>query len=256
MKTDKGNYPWYAIPFVYFAHSLENAYMSFSDGVRGTTSLYLDLVEINKENRILKQSNSELKAQLSAMQELKLENERLNSLLDFQNKNNMELLPSKVIAKDLMPDHQTIVINRGTQNKVKKDMAVISTVGVVGYVVKTLPTSSQVLMLNDRYAVIDAIVQRSRTRSLIEGTGSDFVRLNYLRRDDDVQTGDLIVTSGFNNLFPKGLPIGTVAEIKKDSYGVSQKVVVEPAISKVNLEEVFVILNDSNSTNSTKSLTE
>jgi rod shape-determining protein MreC len=184
-----------------------------------------------------------LNAQLGAMTELKLENQRLNQLLGFKQTNKMNLLAARVIGRDLLADHNTITVDRGLSHGVQKNMAALTIGGVVGYTFRVDKDSSQILLLTDRYAVIDAIVQRSRARGLVEGISRTNCRLRYLRRSDDVQVGDLIVTSGLFNVFPKGFPIGTVVAIDKSRYGMTQEVDVKPAVEPLNLEELFIVLN-------------
>ena len=232
-------------PFSFFNGLVQNAYSSFSSGVRGTTSLYLNLIAIKKNNRLMEDENSKLRAQLGALTELKLENERLNDLLGFKKKSKMELLAAKVIGKDIVTNHDTIRINRGSKHGLKPKMAAITTGGVVGYVIAIETLSSQILLLTDRYAAIDAIVQRSRSRGIISGQ-QDHCQMENLQRSDDVLVGDLIVTSGLHKIFPKGFPIGTVTEVEKSRYGISQKVTLSPAIQPQNLEEIFIVLNTHN----------
>lgn len=242
MQKNETEDPWFTRPFSFVGGVLQQVYSGFTSGVRGTTTLYLDLIDIKKQNRVLIRENAELRAQLGALTELKLENERLNKLLGFKQQTNMELLAAKVIGKDLMPEHASITINRGTRHGVKKNMAGITIGGVVGYVIMTEPLTSQILLLTDSYATIDAIVQRSRARGILEGQ-SKSCRLNHLQRDDDVKVGDLIVTSGLMNVFPKGFPIGTVTNVERNRYGMSQTVDVKPAINPFTLEELFIILD-------------
>ncbi|MCB0384688.1 MAG: rod shape-determining protein MreC, partial [Bdellovibrionales bacterium] len=122
----------------------------------------------------------------------------------------------------------------------------ITTGGVVGYVFRVEAFTAQILLLVDRYAVIDAIVQRSRARGIVEGRSSEGCRLRYLNRSDDVQIGDLVVTSGLDNIFPKGFPIGLVTSVAKSRYGMTQEVEIKPAINASILEEVFVVTNAQN----------
>lgn len=246
VQRDLSHTPWFVRPFGVLSDLVQKAYSGFSSGVRGTTSLYLDLIDIRKENRLLLKENSEFRAKLGALTELRLENERLNTLLNFKQKTNMELLAAKVIGNDLMPDHSTITINRGTHHGVKKNMAAITVGGVVGYVLQPELYTSRLMLLTDRYAAIDAIVQRSRARGIIEGKTKDSCYLRYLQRSDDVIVGDLVVTSGLDNIFPKGFPIGTVTSVDKTEYGMSQEVDVKPAINPFTLEELFIVLNAHN----------
>jgi rod shape-determining protein MreC len=234
---------WFTRPFTFGGSLVQRGFASFSSGVRGTTAMYLDLINIKKQNLELKNQLSELHAQLGANTELKLENERLGTLLGFKQAGKMNLLATRVIAGDLLPDHNTITVDRGLEHGVQKNMAALTNGGVVGYTFRVQPQSSQILLLTDRYAVIDAIVQRSRARGFVEGIGRNNARLHYLKRSDDVKIGDLVVTSGLSNLFPKGFPIGTVLNIEKSRYGMTQEVEIKPAIEPHNLEELFIVLN-------------
>ncbi|NQZ02618.1 MAG: rod shape-determining protein MreC [Bdellovibrionales bacterium] len=243
---------WAFKPFAFALGSLQSVYSDFSSGVRGTTSLYLNLIGIKKENERLLKENAELRAQLGALTELEKENQRLNSLLGFQQKSPMELVATKVIGKDLLPNHHTLTINRGTHHGIAKHMAALTVGGVVGYVYKTSMLTSQVLLLTDPYSAIDSIVQRSRARGIVEGSQKDQCKLRYLKREDDVNVGDLVVTSGLNNIFPKGFPIAKVKNVLKSQYGLSQDVELEPVINPQTLEEIFVVLK-SNSADYTPS---
>ncbi len=237
---------WFTKPFTFAGGLLQRSFASFSSGVRGTTALYLDLISIKKENLQLNQQLAELNAQLGAMTELKLENERLNQLLGFKQGTKMELLAARVIGRDLLPDHNTITIDRGSDHGIQKNMAALTIGGIVGYTYRVEKASSQIILLTDRYAVIDAIAQRSRARGLVEGLSRGDCRLRYLKRSDDIKVGDLVVTSGLFNIFPKGFPIGTVTSVDKSRYGLTQEVEIKPAIEPLNLEELFIVLNANN----------
>lgn len=205
--------------------------------------MYLNLVGIKKDNQQLLRENQELRAQLAASSELKLENERLNQLLEFKLNTKMELLAAKVIARDLSPDHESIRINRGYRQGLRKLMGVITVEGVVGYVLSTELDTAQILVITDRSAAVDALVQRTRARGLISGKDASAIRLRYLERADDVAVSDAVVTSGLKGTFPKGFPIGKVTSVRKTDFGISQEAVVEPVVSPSNLEEVFVVLD-------------
>jgi rod shape-determining protein MreC len=235
--------PWFTTPFSIVGGLVQRTYASFSSGVRGTTATYLDLIEIKTENRSLKNQNAELIAKLGLMTELKVENERLNHLLGFKQAANLDLLAAKVVGKDFLVDHQTLTVNRGTALGVKKNMAALTVGGVVGYVFRVDQQTAQIRLLTDRYAAIDALVQRSRARGIVEGSTRDIATLKYIKRGDDVQVGDLVVTSGMYNVFPKGFPIGTVRKIDKSQYGMTQDLELTPAVDPLNLEELFIVLN-------------
>lgn len=234
---------WFTKPFTFAGAMMQRSFSGFSSGVRGTTALYMDLINVKKINQDLKKQLAELNAQLGAMTELKMENERLTQLLGFHHASKMTLLAARVIARDLLPDHHTITVDRGLSHGVQKNMAALTIGGVIGYTFRVENDSSQILLLTDRYAVIDAIVQRSRARGLVEGFSRSDTKLRYLKRSDDVKVGDLVVTSGLFNIFPKGFPIGTVTSIDKSKYGMTQEVEIKPAVEPLNLEELFIVLN-------------
>ncbi len=245
MQQRSKDQPWILRPFYFLAGVTQTSYAAFSSGVRSTTDLYLNLIDIKKNNRELSVELAEVKAQLGALTELKLENERLNQLLEFKQKTNMVLLAARIIGQDILPNSQTVTINRGSENGLKKGMGTLTISGVVGYVVEVEPRISKILLITDRYAVVDGLVQRSRARGIVQGS-KDKCILSFLKRGDDVQIGDVVVTSGLDNYLPKGFPIGTVTEVHKDQYGLGQEVTVQPIVNVSNLEEIFIVINTNN----------
>lgn len=239
-------YAWYDKPFSFLASITQSAFFSFSDGVRSNTQLYLDLVNIKRENSTLKSQNNELLTRLEAQAELTKENERLNQLLDFKNKSKMELIAARIMSKDLVSDHNTIQINKGTHDGIKTGQAVITVGGVVGYIFKPGTFTSQVLLVTDRYSVVDGVIARSRARGIVEGKSASSCILRYVEKSEDVQPGDLVVTSGLDNIFPKGFPIAVVDSVENKTYSVSLKVELKPVVDPDKIEEVFVILNAAN----------
>ncbi len=237
--------PWILIPFYFASGMSQNVYASFSAGVRGTTDLYLNLIDIKLDNQRLQRDIARLKAQLGELTELKLENQRLGGLLQFKEKTGMNLLTARIIGRDLLTHYDTLSIDRGEKHGVKKGMGTLTITGVVGYVVEVEPYSSKILLLTDRYAVVDGVVQRSRARGIVQGE-SDTCSLSFLKRTDDVQIDDVIVTSGLDSYFPKGFPIGTVTNVEKDKYGLGQHVTIQPVVVPANIEELFVVLNANN----------
>jgi rod shape-determining protein MreC len=234
---------WYDRPFTFLASLTQSGFFSFSDGVRSNTHLYLDLINIKKESLELKAANEELQTRLELLNEAQKENERLNQLLDFKNKTKMELVAAKVTSKDLVSDHNTLQINKGANHGLKAGQAVITVGGVVGYILKPHPFTSQVLLVTDRYAVVDGMVARSRARGIVEGKDGASCAFRYVEKSEDVVPGDLIVTSGLDNIFPKGLPVAVVEAVENKNFAVSLKVELKPAVDPDKVEEVFVVLD-------------
>lgn len=237
---------WYNKPFSFLASVTQSSFFSFSDGVRGNTQMYLNLIGIKRENQNLKSENQRLMAMIQAQEELGKENERLNQLIDFKNHSKMDLVAARVMSKDLLSDHNTLQINKGTVNGIKAGQAVITVSGVVGYIFKPESFSAQVLLITDRYSVVDGIIARSRARGIVEGKNASTCLLRYLEKSEDIQVGDLVVTSGLDNIFPKGFPVATVESIENKNYAISAQVELRPVVDSNKVEEVFVIVNAAN----------
>jgi rod shape-determining protein MreC len=234
---------WVSQPLVLLSTSVQQVFYGFSEGVRGTAALYLNLVGIKKQSEEIKSKNQELEARLQQLSDLEIENSRLKSLLDFKQNTKMEIKAAQVIGRDLVTDHNTITINKGTQQGLKTGQAVISVQGVLGYVFRPSVHSSQVMLITDRYAVVDGIVQRTRARGIVEGKNSSSCVLKYVERSEDVKPGDLVVTGGLDNIFPKGFPIAVVESVERKTFSVSLKVDLKPVADPYKVEEVFVITN-------------
>lgn len=243
-RRDSGNLRWYDRPLTFVMSPIQEVFSRFSQGVSKTTSHYVNLLNIKTENRVLKEELEKARAEISKTQEIAKENERLIKLLKYQELAPTNLVPAQVLAVDLWsPDYITLKINKGANSGIKKGMGVVTYDGIVGYVLNTQGNFSTVLSVTDRNAVIDAMIQRTRARGVAEGMGRDAVRLKYLQRTDDVQNGDLVITSGQDGTFPKGLKIGTVVNVSTVKFGVSQKVELRPIVDISRVEELLVVLN-------------
>lgn len=244
MKRSLTERPWFLRPFIFFMGVIQDNYSLISGTIRSTTSLYTNLVGIKKENTVLRREHAKIQSHLSTLNELRRENDRLKKLLGFKQRVPMKLLTARVIGKDLISGRDTIIINRGSVHGVKKLMAAITIEGVVGFVRQVHYHTAVILLITDIEFVADSLVQRSRVRGLTEGLGRNICRLYYLQRGDDIVKGDLVITSGLNNIFPKGLPIGTITSIvQENKNSIRRDIEIKPAINPQKLEEIFIVLN-------------
>ena len=160
-----------------------------------------------------------------------------------------ESLPTPSISADIIGVDSslwthTLIINRGGQDGLKNGMPVINADGIVGQVVDTSPHYAKILLAIDPNSAIDVLIQRSRMQGILKGTGEGF-ELEYVLKNADVEEGDVAVTSGFGDLFPKGLMAGVVSKIVKSKRGMFQKIAVTPAVDFQKLETVIVLLAES-----------
>lgn len=175
---------------------------------------------------------------------LRAENERLRQLLAFAPAaGDRPLVGARVIGVRLDPKGmQLLTIDRGSDAGLTRMMPVVASGGVVGRVHAVQGGSAEVLLLTDRNSSIAVRVERSRARANVRGTGDPSrCRLDFALRADDLEEGDRLVTSGTDGVFPRGLPVGRVAGVKKGGQGLYQRAEVAPAVEVTRVEEVLVL---------------
>ncbi|OGW45605.1 MAG: rod shape-determining protein MreC [Nitrospirae bacterium GWC2_57_9] len=201
---------------------------------------YVFRVRTSRENDRLKQELDRLRLENSITNELLIENERLREVLGFAKLRPLSSVMAQVIAKDSSPSSRTMIVDHGTTHGIEKDMAVITAAGVVGKVQTSLPGTAKVLLLTDPGSTLAVRVQRNREEGLLEGK-LDRCALKYVSYYADIQEGDLLVTSGLDGIYPKGLPVATVVKVSKHEATAFQTVIAKPAVGLSRLEEVLVL---------------
>lgn len=241
------------LPFLYTAHTFQLGYTWFSDRVIGNLDEYLNLLHLKKQHEEYQRRLAYMHARIARYEEIRRENQRLRKILELKDSTEHKLVVAEVISFDALPDMEAITINKGSQQGLSKHMGILSESGnIVGYLTEVLKKTSTALLITDRYAVIDAMVQRSRVRGLLEGRSPSTLQLKSIRRSDDVLKGDLVVTSPFSERLPKGLPLGIIESAKNDAFNISKRVIVRPLEDLSRLERVLVIrkvVNDSENQN-------
>ena len=218
-----------------------------SGASRFVESIWLDyfyLVDLRQENLMLHGQMGKLTGELAARQEAEITNRRLTRLLSFTGQYDFPFIGARIVAKDPEPWFETMTIGRGTKDGVRVGMPVIADGGVVGRIVTVSRDYSQVLLVIDYNSAIDAVVRRSRVRGILSGRSEKVCSFNYILKNDDVEKDDIIVTSGMDGIFPKGLNIGSVTRINKSGQDIFMEVDVLPSVDFAAIEEVLVILTE------------
>ena len=159
-------------------------------------------------------------------------------------------LPSRTVAARVVDRSRTslfktILINKGTADGLRVGLPVLSEQGVVGRIIETAWHASQVLLLIDENSNIDALIQRSRAQGILQGAGPSGCNLKYISRVEEVQAGDVVLSSGLAGVFPKGLLIGVVTGASRKGEGLFQKIDVAPAVDFGKVEEVLALITDA-----------
>ena len=201
----------------------------------------LDWPKLRRENEILQGELEQSRAQLIGYEELKKRSARLEALLRLKENGRKQAVVARVIALDPSQWSQFIVINKGVRDGVRKNTVLIHPDGLVGKVAATGPRASRAILLMDRQSRASAMNQRTRDVGLIEGTGTLILKMTYLDRQADLQIGDVVVTSGFGGIYPKGIPIGTVETVGQEKDRLGIYALVRPYVTFSKLEEVLCV---------------
>jgi rod shape-determining protein MreC len=212
------------------------------DSIRTVFRNHVFLVNLKEENRQLQEEVRRLKRENNKLKESAQAVERLRRLLLLKERVTAPVISAEVIAFSPSVWFRTIVINKGCRDGVEKGMPVVMWEGVVGKVIRTSSSTSIVLLIIDRNSSVDVLVQRTRTRGIMDGEGGARCYLRYAPRTEDIQVGDHLITSSLGEIFPKGLSVGEVVMVEKKEYGLFQTVEIRPSVDFFRLEEVMVIL--------------
>ncbi|MBN1493900.1 MAG: rod shape-determining protein MreC [Candidatus Omnitrophica bacterium] len=212
-------------------------FFNFSSGI---TKLK-ESVDVYKEREHLRLENSRLKTQLIKFEEMSRENERLRSLLNFEGQIDFGGISAQVIGRDMSPFSDFIIINRGKKDNIDIGTVLMSHEGLVGHVVSAGENHARAILLSDNKARVSAIIQDTREAGILEGTPMSLLKLKRLDITSSVKVGDVVITSGFGDIYPKGIPIGRVEQIGNESNNLSLYALVRPFVEFAKLEEVLCL---------------
>ncbi len=211
--------------------------------IRAQYKNVVDIYNAREENIRLRKENQDLKNIMARAAEIQAENERLRRMIGFVENSRSPVLTASVIGEAPVMNLLTIKIGKGSEDGVQRGMAVAASEGIVGRVLNSASHSADVLLISDANFVVPVRAQRSRARAKIIGQGLRAKpMLAQALRTDDFEDGDILVTSGTDGVFPKGLTIGRVTNVIRPSYGMFLSAEVVPTANIAMLEEVFVLL--------------
>jgi rod shape-determining protein MreC len=200
---------------------------------------YFYLRGVRQENRDLREQIEQLRLEQVRLKQDADQAHRLQALLGFKEQFIAKTLAAQVIGSSGSEQSRTVYLDKGSRDGIQPDMAVISADGVVGKIINVYKSTSQVLLINDQQSGVGAILEQSRLQGVLKGQASGELVIDKIMADEQVKTGDRVLTSGGDQIFPKGLPVGTVAKVSKGPEFL--QVEVKPAAILSHLEEVLVI---------------
>jgi rod shape-determining protein MreC len=230
-----------------FAEMQRAATSAFGSAREGWQN-YFALQEIRRENEQLKQEVTKLRVSLEQERNVAQQTRTLQQLLDLKSATGFETAAAMVIGSGADPEFRTITIDKGTQDGLGPDMAVMSPAGIVGRVLMPTARAAKVQLIIDRDAAAGVLIERSRVNGVVEGLGSGeelgfkagMISLNYVPSSADVKPGDRVVTSGIDGIYPKGVPVGEIQSVERK--GGEWRIRVKPTVDFAALEAVLVVL--------------
>ena len=208
---------------------------------RGIGNVVTNLTADQQTLSELRAENDELRARNVELEEAAQTAERLQGLLDLQDANDLQSTAARIISGASDSWSTTVTIDKGTSSGVTAGMPVTASSGVVGQVIDSGPTASTVRMLTDENSSISAMIQSSRVQGMLTGSVTGQLNLTLIGTEQEVNVGDVVVTSGLGGVFPKGLPLGEVTSVESAPGALFLDIVVEPFSHAENYEEVLVI---------------
>jgi rod shape-determining protein MreC len=224
-----------------------------ADAVSGVVEEYVYLVDVKRDNERLRLDAARLEEENRLLRTEARENQRLRDLLALRERLRGDTIAARVISKEISPYFRVVRLrlDRGARDRVRAGMPVVSSQGLVGQVRRTFGRHADVRLTVDRESAVDVIVQRTGARGVLRGTGESdryAARIQYLQRDDEIEVGDEVYTSGLGRRFPASILVGRVSRVERAEFGLYQEVEVTPTVDFSALEEVLVLTEGARDT--------
>jgi rod shape-determining protein MreC len=215
-------------------------------GVRGFWGSYIDLRHTREENQALRDQVEQLRLEQAALLEDAKQGQRLQELLDFRQKYIYKTVPAQVIGTGGSDQSRILTIDKGSKDGLARDQPVITPDGIVGKLVEVFPHTSQVLEINDQTSGAGVLLDKTRLRGVLRGNAYGQPQIINVLPDDRVKPGEKVVTSGGDQIFPRGLAVGTVEKIVSDPDREPYvDIVLHPSANLQHLDEVLVVTETS-----------
>ena len=221
--------------------------MNLGHRLRGLVSFPFTLVNISEENQLMKKRVSELEGKIRVSEELRGENDRLKKLLDFKTgvapAMGFDVTGAAVIGRDPGNWFGMITINKGSGQGIKVNMTALNDQGLIGRITSVSSNTAEILLITDPRSGVGALVQESRAPGMVKGEASypGKVRMVNIPLGTELGRGQVVVTSGFGSIYPKGIPIGWIRESGREASGLFISAEVSPFVDFNRLEEVIII---------------
>jgi rod shape-determining protein MreC len=213
-------------------------------GIQDFVTAPRDIVSLRARNAELEAQVSQLQAQVIELQQLTSETERLAALVDFASSNPENTYKAAaVIGRDPSPFLHYIIINRGSNDDIRRGMPVVTNQGLVGRVDAVIADAARVQLITDPASAVNCVLQNADTSASALGSVTGDVSLDMISQDVTVESGDLVLTSGLGGGYPADIPIGQVVTVRSLEFELFQQATIQPAVDFTRLSIILVITN-------------
>jgi rod shape-determining protein MreC len=220
----------------------ERLFHGTGQNIQNLWSNYADLRHVRDQNKELQQTIDRLRLEQASLLEDARQGQRLQELMKFRENYIYDTLPAQVIGTSGSTQSQILYLDKGAEDGLSPDMAVITGDGIVGKIRDVYPHTSQVLVINDQTSGAGVVLETTRIRGILRGNAAGQPQVINITADQRIQPGERVLTAGGDQVFPRGLPVGVVQKVERDPQrGDFIRVIVKPAANLQHLDEVLVI---------------
>ena len=220
----------------------ERASTGTGHGLRNAWANYVALRGVRRQNDGLEHQLAQLRLERAALAEDALQGQRLQKLLDFKQHYVASTMVAQVIGASASDQGRLLTLDKGARDGLKPDMAVITPDGIVGKLRDVFPTTAQLQLISDPTSGAGVLLESTRIRAILRGSPAGLVEINNLTADDRIKPGERVLTSGGDQVFPRGLPVGTIEQVRPDpEHQPYTTIRIHPAANLARLDEVLII---------------
>lgn len=220
----------------------ERAFIRIGDRITGFFEILISIKDLTKENTDLRQKNADLESELTKLKDVERENQTLREGLKISEKGQLIIEMAFVVGKDIQGSQDWILINRGSNHGVEKNMAVISPdMALAGKTMEVTPNFSKVMLIINKESVVAALIEGERSEGLVKKEEKGKLSMDFIPRNEVLEVGERIITSGMDNIFPKGILIGEIESIDLSQNQLFQRITIAPTVNFSKLENVFIV---------------
>lgn len=235
---------WFSATVQTISYPFQASFHFFKKHISRAWNHYIWLIDAQEENQRLWDRVWELEEENAEGREIRLAYERMRRLLEFKKKDPNIKVFAEVIVEIKKPFFRLLIINKGSDDGIRPNYAVVSPLGIIGKIQSVTGCQSVVQLITDSRSQFSVLIQRTRTKAMLYGSLDGTLTIRRIPRRLEIFKDDMVVTSGLAGIFPKGFPVGKVARIDKENYGLFQSVTLEPSVEISKIEEVAVILRN------------